>query len=269
MGVEGGVFQAPPRRLPTPTPPTSPPPTLWRPQHELLVSSIDWHAGTNRIVTCSHDRNAFVWTLSPDGATWSPTVVILHVDRAALDVKWSPDGLKFAVGSGNKNAMLCVYDPGNNWWLGSPVKTEKRPFTAKSSVVSVAWHPCSQVLACCSTDWKVRVLFTFTEGVDSAPFGGPFGSDHAFGKAIVEYEQTRSWVNDAQWSPSGNQLAWVAQDGLLHIVSFASADGTVTVRGQLGREVGERGLPSACMVSLSPSIVRRRPSRRLASLPPS
>ena len=32
-------------------------------QHDLRVTGIDWAAKTNRIVTCSADRNAYVWNL--------------------------------------------------------------------------------------------------------------------------------------------------------------------------------------------------------------
>eukprot|EP00952_Eustigmatos_sp_NYUAD-ZCMA_P004812 21090-Eustigmatos_ZCMA.PRE.1 len=31
-------------------------------EHDLLISSVDWSPAHNKIVTCSHDRNAFVWT---------------------------------------------------------------------------------------------------------------------------------------------------------------------------------------------------------------
>ena len=34
-------------------------------QHDLTVTSIDWAPLSNRIVTCSQDRNAYVWV--PDG----------------------------------------------------------------------------------------------------------------------------------------------------------------------------------------------------------
>ena len=30
-------------------------------QHDLRVNDIDWAPNTNRIVTCSADRNAYVW----------------------------------------------------------------------------------------------------------------------------------------------------------------------------------------------------------------
>ena len=80
-----------------------------------MVSSIDWSATNNKIVSCSHDRNAFVWTYYPktkdDVEQWKPALVILRIDRAAIDVKWSLDGMRFAVTSASK----CV--PGNKYLL--------------------------------------------------------------------------------------------------------------------------------------------------------
>lgn len=73
----------------------------------------------NKIVSCSHDRNAFVWTFIPahgdEPAVWKPALVILRIDRAAIDVKWSLDGLRFAVTSGAKCVPVCTYEPENDW----------------------------------------------------------------------------------------------------------------------------------------------------------
>lgn len=68
-------------------------------QHDKLITSIDWAPHTNRIVTCSQDRNAYVWAQSPEGV-WKPTLVLLRINRAATSVKWSPQEDKFAVASG-------------------------------------------------------------------------------------------------------------------------------------------------------------------------
>merc|ERR1711956_125781 len=59
-------------------------------QHDLRVTGIDWAPKTNRIVTCSADRNAYVWNLQPDG-TWKHMLVLLRINRAATCVKWSPE----------------------------------------------------------------------------------------------------------------------------------------------------------------------------------
>lgn len=89
---------------------------LLRIQHDLLVSSIDWSPHSNKIVSCSHDRNAFVWTFESSIQTWKPTLVILRIDRAATDVKWSLDGRRFAVASSAKVVPVCMYEPVNDWW---------------------------------------------------------------------------------------------------------------------------------------------------------
>jgi actin related protein 2/3 complex subunit 1A/1B len=61
-------------------------------EHQERVTGIDWAPGSNRIVTCGADRNAYVWQLQPDGK-WTPTLVILRINRAATCVKWSPNGV--------------------------------------------------------------------------------------------------------------------------------------------------------------------------------
>ncbi|KAG8864173.1 hypothetical protein FRC20_010335, partial [Serendipita sp. 405] len=82
----------------------------WQPistlaQHDKLVTSIDWAPTTDRIVTCAQDRNAYVWTKeadpsNPSQIVWKPTLVVLKINRAATQVRWSPLENKFAVASG-------------------------------------------------------------------------------------------------------------------------------------------------------------------------
>jgi actin related protein 2/3 complex subunit 1A/1B len=97
-----------------------------------MVSAIDWSSVTNKIVSCSHDRNAFVWTFQPDTNTWKPALVILRIDRAATDVRWSADGLRFAVTSGAKCVPVCTYESANDWYeifVSFTFMDEKEVFT--------------------------------------------------------------------------------------------------------------------------------------------
>jgi WD40 repeat protein len=74
-------------------------------EHSSKVLQIDWAPQTNRIVTCSSDKNAYVW--SYDGRAWKPELVVLRINRAATCVKWSPNGnfnIKQAV-----DGLLCVF----------------------------------------------------------------------------------------------------------------------------------------------------------------
>jgi WD40 repeat protein len=61
-------------------------------EHSGLVSGIDWCHVTNAIVTCGHDRNAYVWNYNETEKKWRPTLTILRINRAATSVKWSPNG---------------------------------------------------------------------------------------------------------------------------------------------------------------------------------
>lgn len=87
----------------------------------MIVSAIDWSPVTNKIVSCSHDRNAFVWTFQPasrdEPASWKPALVVLRIDKAAIDVKWSLEGLRFAVTSAAKCVPVCTYEVANDWYV--------------------------------------------------------------------------------------------------------------------------------------------------------
>jgi WD40 repeat protein len=81
-----------------------------------------------------------------------------------------------------------------------------------------------------------------------AQFGGRLP---AFGESIVEFEESRSWINDCAWSPSGLQLCFVGHDCQVHIVAFsasaAAAPVICTVKGT--------GLPASKVFFLNEDAV--------------
>lgn len=83
--------------------------------HDKLVTSIDWAPQTNRIVTASQDRNAYVWNFDKQEDVWMPTLVLLRINRAATHVRWSPLENKFAVASGARCIAICYFEEDNNW----------------------------------------------------------------------------------------------------------------------------------------------------------
>ncbi len=117
-------------------------------QHTQRVTGIDWSAVTNRLVTSGEDRNAYVWVY--EGGLWRPTLVILRINRAATCVKWSPDGKKFAVGSGSRLISICYFEEENDWWVSKHIKKPIR-----STVTCIDWHPNSVLVAAGSADFKV------------------------------------------------------------------------------------------------------------------
>jgi len=62
------------------------------PQHDMVVTGLDWSPVHDKLVSCSHDRGAFVWTYEAAYRQWKPSLVVLRITRAAINVKWSPDG---------------------------------------------------------------------------------------------------------------------------------------------------------------------------------
>lgn len=180
-------------------------------EHTGYISGIDWHPKTNLIVTAGHDRNAYVWKF--EGGEWKPTLVILRINRAATDVKWSPDGQKFAVASGAKCVPVCHFEESNNWWISKMIKKHK------STVTSVAWSPNGKFLLTGACDFKARVCSAFIEGLDSADddgFGSTWPKQHEFGEVLQEFDSTKAWVNDTAWSPNGQVLCWVGHGSTIH-----------------------------------------------------
>lgn len=193
-------------------------------EHDLMVSSIDWSAVTNKIVSCSHDRNAFVWTFDSDSNAWKPALVILRIDRAALDVRWSMDGLRFAVTSGAKCVPVCTYEHANDWWV---CKMVKKKF--KSTVLCCAFHPTNgQLLATGCADFKCRVYSTFATDVDGTNVDpGPFAASTGpveFGETYLELSAL-GWIHAVAWSPSGNALAYAGHDSSLHVADLTTLQG--------------------------------------------
>jgi actin related protein 2/3 complex subunit 1A/1B len=185
-------------------------------EHDQVVTGIDWAPKTNRIVTCSQDRNAYVWTLK-DGE-WKPVLVILRINRAATACKWSPDENKFAVASGAKCVSVCYFEEDNDWWVSKHIKKHK------STVLSIDWHPNNVLIATASSDFKVRIFGAHIKGTDKAMPNTPFGEKaKQFGEPCVEIDSPYGgWAHAVKWAPSGNGLAFVSHDSTISFVDLSS-----------------------------------------------
>lgn len=184
-------------------------------EHDQIITGLDWDHRNNRLVSCSQDRNAYVWEATDDDAVWAPTLVILRINRAATQVKWSPNGDKFAVASGAKNVSVCYFEEDNNWWVSKHIRKG-----IESTVLSVDWHPNNILLACGGTDCKVFVVSGFVQGIDAKPASTPFGARLPFGVELGTY-WCNAWVHAVRWSPSGNQLAWSSHDSSLSVLDVS------------------------------------------------
>lgn len=186
--------------------------------HDKTVTSVDIAPQSGRIVTCSQDRNALVWEPSPTG--WKPTLVLLRINRAATFVRWSPDESKFAVGSGARAIAVCYFEEENDWWVS---KHLKRPL--RSTVLSVAWHPNSVLLAAGSADSHARVFSSYIKGVDQRPPPTLWGERIPFNTICGEFaNNSGGWVHAVGFSPSGDALAYGAHDSSITVVYPGGAE---------------------------------------------
>jgi len=187
-------------------------------EHDKVITSIDWAPNSNRIVTASQDRNAYVWQETPDPNTgkliWKPTLVLLRINRAATYVRWSPKEDKFAVASGARAIAICSFDSENNWWVS---KLLKKPI--RSTVLSVDWHPNNVLLAAGSADMKARVFSAYIKEIDERPAATVWGSKLPFNTICGEYASPAGgWVHTVGFSPSGDVLAFASHDSSISIV---------------------------------------------------
>lgn len=207
-------------------------------EHDLVVTSIDWSPVTNKIVSCAHDRNAFVWTFNPEEGKWDPALVILRINRAALDAQWSLDGNKFAVGSGAKCVPICNYEEENSWWISKMIKKPGNAGSNKNamfklSVKCLAWHPNNELIATGATDFHTRVFSATIEGLDGGADHGFLGGRQPFGH-LLYIRRSTGWVEAVAWSPSGNVLAACGHDATIAITNFetgAPVEHTVALSG--------------------------------------
>ncbi|KAJ3270333.1 hypothetical protein HDV01_007912 [Terramyces sp. JEL0728] len=181
--------------------------------HDKLVTCVDWAPNSNRIVTCSQDRNAYVWTWDASAQTWNPTLVLLRINRAATHVRWSPREDKFAVASGARLISVCYFEEEHNWWVS---KHLKKPI--RSTVLSVDWHPENILLAAGSSDMKARVFSAWIKGIDAKASNAVWGEKLPFGTICGEFG-AGGWVHGVSFSPSGNAMAYAAHDSTISIAN--------------------------------------------------
>ncbi|KAI9893639.1 MAG: hypothetical protein M1814_006435 [Vezdaea aestivalis] len=186
--------------------------------HDKLVTSVDIAPQSGRIVTCSQDRNALVWTPSPSG--WKPTLVLLRINRAATFVRWSPNEAKFAVASGARVVAICYFEEENDWWVSKHLKKPLR-----STITTIAWHPNNVLIAAGSTDAHARVFSSFLKGNEARPEPSAWGTKLPFGTVCGEFlNNSAGWVHAVAFSPSGEALAFAAHDSSVTVVYPAGQD---------------------------------------------
>ncbi|CCX29564.1 ARP2/3 actin-organizing complex subunit Sop2 [Pyronema domesticum] len=201
--------------------------------NKQTITSVDIAPNSGRIVTCSQDRNPYVWEQQPTGE-WKASLVLAGLKRAGTQIRWSPDETRIAVGCGSGAIAICYFDEGNNTWLGKHVLTKQ----TYSTVLSLAWHPNSKILASGYADSKTRVHSALARGFDKArvkkleeiitEWGNYEVSTKESGGSPVYTKNNTvfaeftnpsgGWVHAVSFSPSGEALAYAAHDSSITVV---------------------------------------------------
>lgn len=192
-------------------------------EHSGYISCIDWSYSTNHLVSCGHDRNAYVWKYDSPSDKWIPTLVILRINRAATYVRWSHDGLQFSVCSGSKQLAICYYEVTNDWWISKMIKK------FKSTVLCVAWSPCNTYIITGSSDRKCRIFSvnmnksssTTTTAVQQPYIYNTIFQSSTFGDIVYEFDGG-SWINSVDWSPDGTSCAYATQSSRITFINLTS-----------------------------------------------
>ncbi|KAH0791427.1 actin-related protein 2/3 complex, subunit 1 [Histomonas meleagridis] len=185
-------------------------------EHTQLISSCDWNPVDDSIVTCSHDRNAYVWKLSEDKKEWKKQLVLLKLDRAATFVRWSPDGTKFVCATGSKKLRVCSYDPNQNWWQ-SFTYDHKHPTS-----LTVDFMPDNLHIICSCSD-RHMTYFTIDdkEAKDHMKKSGSKSKKIDF--ALQTYS-CQGWCNATARSPDGEWIAFTSQDSYIRFVKTSEIE---------------------------------------------
>jgi len=202
--------------------------------HKHRVTGVDWSGESNQIVSCGEDRNAYVYSLK-DGQ-WTPTLVVLRCNRAALCVKWSPGGKKFAVGTSMKTVMVCNYDSDHDFWVSKSIKK------FKSSVLCLDWDPSGKYLAAGGSTMKCHIVCAYVDDVDEG------GCDHSFGEQVKEFPSL-GFVLAVKYSGDGKKLAFSSQSSQITIVNTDDFDDANTT------QLATRPMKSICFTSDDSSLV--------------
>eukprot|EP00672_Neobodo_designis_P018115 CAMPEP_0174853704 /NCGR_PEP_ID=MMETSP1114-20130205/29528_1 /TAXON_ID=312471 /ORGANISM="Neobodo designis, Strain CCAP 1951/1" /LENGTH=376 /DNA_ID=CAMNT_0016088367 /DNA_START=97 /DNA_END=1227 /DNA_ORIENTATION=+ len=180
--------------------------------HEQAISAIDWCPVTNKILTCGHDRTAFVWSQekedSPIDAPWKPTLVLLDtgMKHGFTSCKFAMSGQKIYVGCASNTVAVGKYDAETDWWRCLVYEPHCSSVTCMEPSPAV-----DTLLATGSTDCTVKVASTFVKSVDAA--------EARLGKIGTELAvfDVKGWVNALAWNDEGTALAVASHDSTVTI----------------------------------------------------
>lgn len=138
----------------------------------MYISTIDWNAKTNKIISGSYDKNIYVWSFNEERNEWTPSLVIFKHQLSVLSVKWNTEGDKFAAASTTNKLIIGNYDNEvYQWWKGEVIKVHK------SAISCISFDPSGMFILSGSTDLKAMIHSCYLEELDKNKINNNFPSD--------------------------------------------------------------------------------------------
>lgn len=186
-------------------------------EHVNMISALDWHPTTGKLLSASIDRGVIVW--DPDQKEgFIPKMGIMSEPKANLSAAWNFRGDKFVVGSSSGFIYVGTFSESQNFWVAQSIGSKP---SHKASVVGVKFDPLSsRVVASCSLDGTVLITSCFEEDLDKSSTAGPFGSVTSYKETLMSIT-CNGWVNCVSFSPNGSTICYATHDSELNIADVS------------------------------------------------
>src|SRR6266567_3414430 len=155
------------------------------------VHSVQFSPDSQRVVTVSGDKTAWLWDAASGKAIGEP----MKHESLVYSAEFSPDSQRVVTASADKTARL--WDAAGGKAIGEPMKHEK-------TVRSAQFSPDGQRVVTASVDNTARLW------------------DGDSGKAIGEPMKHEGWVYSAQFSPDGRRVVTASVDNTARLWDGAS-----------------------------------------------
>ena len=181
--------------------------------HSQYISGLDWHKKTNKLLSCSHDKTAFVWSYDKNKNNYVSDNVIASTKLGYLTCSWYNRGDKFVCGTSNRQLLIGYFNKENDWWSANNIKCHK------SSVTCAKISPNNLFVISGSIDMKVYISSCYIKDIDEQYVSNENKNlIKDFGTVIYEFEMN-SWVNDVNWNE--NDIGYASgQNSIFAVLNF-------------------------------------------------
>jgi actin related protein 2/3 complex subunit 1A/1B len=206
------------------------------------ISEVDW-SKDDKIISGSHDRSVFIYKRT--GNLWQKVLVNIDIKLSILCVKWAPSSKKFALGASCNTLGIGFYNVETACWT-----TATKDKLCKSPIISVSFHPSSNIVAIGSTDNSVKIIscsfkkskdvFVEKSDVEDKTYQGPFANVDSLFEILFQIEDVGGWVNHVSFELGGSFLLVLPHSNHFKLFDVADNAGKVETKEM---DVKWNGLP--------------------------